>query len=422
MNPRRHYTNDGVYTPMPVRLVNSLARKAKPVFDRLVLLNSENLKAAAARQTGLRDWGDARFEEALDALLQSVNREGKLTFFGRFAFRQFLMGNLASRLRTIEVLKRFPEIQEQKIQKPIFITGWYRSGTTHLHNLLALHPDLRAPHFWELRHPCPTLNPRAADTQKYIRKVKLDSKIHGYLAPGFSDIHALEAEGPEECLHLFDKACAGTTSFFMTETNSFTWWLLDHSPQSGYDFFKSQLQLLNWQRPGRQWVLKWPYHLWHLETLLKTFPDATVIHLHRDPRQAIPSVCSLAAAARAPFVENIDYKALGEFWLKYCAAGLERGLKARQQAKANQIIDIRYSDLKMDPLSVINQIQRIVKLDGMEAWTAALEADLRTAPIDRPQSHHYTPAQFALAADQIRERFSGYIQDYELSADVVHRK
>ncbi|CAB1079608.1 hypothetical protein D1AOALGA4SA_7316, partial [Olavius algarvensis Delta 1 endosymbiont] len=149
MNPRRHYTNDGVYTPMPVRLVNSLARKAKPVFDRLVLLNSENLKAAAARQTGLRDWGDARFEEALDALLQSVNREGKLTFFGRFAFRQFLMGNLASRLRTIEVLKRFPEIQEQKIQKPIFITGWYRSGTTHLHNLLALHPDLRAPHFWE---------------------------------------------------------------------------------------------------------------------------------------------------------------------------------------------------------------------------------------------------------------------------------
>jgi len=378
MKPKRQPCHDGPYAPWPIRWVNSLARNAKPVFDRLVSLNCENLKSAASRQTGLQDWGDSRFEKALGAILESVNREGKLTFFGRFAFSQFLVGNLASRLRTIEVLKLRPEIKEQKINKPIFITGWYRSGTTHLHNLLALHPDLRAPHFWELRHPCPTLNPRAADTQKYIRKVKLDSKIHGYLAPGFSDIHALEAEGPEECLHLFDKACAGTTSFFMTETNSFTWWLLDHSPQSGYDFFKSQLQLLNWQRPGRQWVLKWPYHLWHLETLLKTFPDATVIHLHRDPRQAIPSVCSLAAAARAPFVESIDNAALGGFWLRYCTAGLEQGFRARQKVNADQIVDVRYPDLIENPLSVINQIQNTIHLDGAESWKKSIKTDLKT--------------------------------------------
>jgi len=250
MSADNPFTADRPPAHLPIRLVNSLARKARPVFDRLASLNCENLKAAAARQTGLQDWGDPRFEEALDALLESVNREGRLTFFGRFAFRQFMIGNLASRLRTIEVLKRFPEVQEQKIQNPIFITGWYRSGTTYLHRLLARHPDLRAPLFWELRHPCPTLNPRSVDPQRYIRKVNLDSKIHNYLAPGFSDIHPLEAAGPEECLHLFDKSCAGTTSFFMTEANSFAWWLLDNNPQPGYDFFKSQLQLLNLQRPG----------------------------------------------------------------------------------------------------------------------------------------------------------------------------
>ena len=412
MKHRKQFTLGGVYAPWPVKWLNSLARNSKPVFDRLVSLQCEDLLDAACRTTELTDWGDPRFQEALTALLDSVNQEGKLTFFGRFTLRQFLIENLCSRLRVIEVLKRFPEIHLQTIQRPIFITGWYRTGTTHLHNLLASHPDLRAPLFWELRHPCPTLSPKAADPTGQIRNVKLAGRIHGYLAPGFSAIHPLEAERPEECLHLFDKACAGTTPFFITEAKSFAWRLLDSGIQHGYDFFKIQLQLLNWLRPGRQWVMKWPYHLWHLETLLKTFPDATVIQLHRDPRQAIPSVCSLAAAARAPFCESMDSEALGRFWLDYCEAGLIRGFSARGNAGSVQIIDIRYPDLKENSRSVLKHIQNSINLEDSEAWTKALTA----GDNQMRQSHHYTPAQFGFEADQIRERFSGYIQDYDLSA------
>jgi len=412
MVPNKKFTFNGVYAPRPVKWLNSLARNSKPVFDRLVSLQCENLLEATCRKTELTDWGDPRFQEDLTALLDSVNQEGKLTFFGRFALRQFLIENLCSRLRVIEVLKRFPEIHQQTIQRPIFITGWYRTGTTHLHNLLASHQDLRAALFWELRHPCPALNPKTADSARQIRKVKLAGRIHGYLAPGFSAIHPLEAERPEECLHLFDKACAGTTPFFITEAKSFAWWLLDHGIQYGYDFFKIQLQLLNWLRPGRQWVLKWPYHLWHLETLLKTFPDATVIQLHRDPRQAIPSVCSLAAAARAPFCDSIGAEALGRFWLDYCEAGLNRGFSARRNAGSVQIIDIRYPDLKENPRSVLKHIQNSINLEDSEAWTKALTA----GDCQVRQSHHYTPAQFGLEAGQICERFSSYIQDYDLSA------
>ena len=416
MKNRNQFTFHGPHVPLPIRLANGLARQAKPVFDRLAALQSEKLLAAAVRQTGLQDWGDSRLEDALVALLESVNQDGNLTFFGCFALSQFLIGNLASRLRMIEVIKRYPEIQQQKIRKPIFITGWHRTGTTHLHNLLALHPNLRAPLFWELRHPCPTLNPKTADPGGQIRKVKLAGIIHAYLAPDFSAIHALEAEKPEECLHLFDKACVGTTSFFMTEAKSFAWWLLDHGIQHGYDFYKIQLQLLNWLRPGRQWVLKWPYHLWHLETLLKTFPDATVIHLHRDPCQSIPSVCSLTAAASAPFCESIDGAALGEFWLDYCRAGLKRGLKARQKVRADQIIDIRYPDLKNDPLSAIDLIQNTIKLGESEIWKKSIRANLKPRMKKEPKRHRYDPIQFGLKMDQIRERYASYIDNYDLSA------
>ena len=322
MKAKKQFTFSGIYAPAPIRWVNALARRSKSVFDRIASLNSEQMIEAAARRTGLQDWGNPRFEEALAALLNSVAQEGKLTLFGRSALKQYLIENLCCRLRVIEVLKRFPEIRQQNIARPVFIT----------------------------------------------------------------------------------------------EAKSFAWWLLEHDIEHGYQFFKLQLQLLNWLRPDRQWVFKWPYHLWHLETLLKTFPDATIIQLHRDPRQAIPSVCSLAAAASAPFCESVDAAALGEFWLNYCQAGLARGATARQKAKPTQIIDIRYPDLKENPLSVIDQIQNSIDLSESGAWKESLKASLKFGGKKRSEAHHYTAAQFGLEADQIRERFSGYIQDYDLSA------
>jgi len=342
-------TYTGLHAPAPVRLFNTVARWSKPIADNLNPLELNDLFESARRKTGLSDWGDQGFKEALEALLDSVGREGKLTFFGRFTLRQFLTDNLCNRLRIIETIKRFPEIGHQKIQRPIVITGWYRTGSTYLHNLLASHPHLRAPLFWELRHPCPAVDPRKVDSQKIIRKVRRTGCIHRYLSPGFSVAHAMAAEMPEECLHLFENAFCGTTGFFITEAKTYAWWLLDQDVQHGYEFYKIQLQLLNWQRPGQQWVLKWPYHLWHLNTLLKTFPDAIIIQLHRDPGQAIGSVCSLAAIARSSFCASIDEAALGQFWLDYNEAGLQRVFSVRQKTAADQIIDICYPDLMADP-------------------------------------------------------------------------
>jgi hypothetical protein len=414
MGSQQRFTYSGTYAPLPVRMLNAAARRSTQIFYKPANLESKDLLESASRKTDLQDWGDPEFMKALSALLESLNQEGKLTYFGRFSVKQFIIENLCSRLRTIEVLKRFPEIQKQKIPKPIFITGWYRTGTTQLHNLLASHPKVRVPLFWELRHPCPTVSPKTADPRRLIRKVNLATRIHRYLAPGFSVVHPMEAEKPEECLHLFDKACAGTTPFFITEAKSFAWWLLDHDLQFGYDFFKVQLQWLNWLRPGRQWVLKWPYHLWHLDRLLKTFPDATILHLHRDPCEAIPSVCSLAALARSSFCESIDDGALGKFWLDYYKVGLERGLTAREKADANQFIDIRYPDLIADPSAVIKRVLKAVELDRPEDWRNSFQAD-QSMKHKKTGQHHYAMSQFGLDADQIHERFSGYIENYDLS-------
>jgi len=412
----KNHTYTGPCAPAPIRLLNTVARQAKPISDRLNPLELHGLFESACHKTGLSEWGDQRFKEALRVLLDSVGREGKLTFFGRFTLRQFLIDNLCRRLRIIETIKRFPEIGQQKILRPIFITGWYRTGSTYLHNLMAFHPHLRAPLLWELRHPCPAVDPRKVDSQKIIRKVRQTSRIHRYLSPGFSVAHAMPAEKPEECLHLFENAFCGTTGFFITEAKAYAWWLLQQDVQHGYEFYKMQLQLLNWQRPGQRWVLKWPYHLWHLDALLKTFPDATVIQLHRDPGAAIGSVCSLAAIARSSFCASIDDAALGQFWLDYNEAGLQRGFTAREKAGADQILDIRYPDLMADPVAEISRILNVVDLDNDTVWSNSLRANLKTQPKTKQISHRYALSQFGLDPGKIRERFAAYMANYELAS------
>ena len=414
MNSNKQSTYKGVFTPLPIRLLNASARSLKQISDKTVSLEVRNLLKKAISKTELDDWGHPSARKAFEALLESVHREGKLTYFGKFTLQQFLIGKLRNRLRIVEALKRFPEIKSQQIHRPIFITGWYRCGTTYLYNLLTTHPQLRAPSYWELMHPCPAVDPRKIKPQALIRKTKLANRIHRYLAPDFSRAHSMPAEKPEECLHLFENAGMGTTAFFITEAKSFAWWLLEHDIRPGYRFYEYQLKLLNWQRPGRRWVLKWPYHLWHLDALLAVFPDATVIHIHRDPREAIPSVCSLAALARMPFCDRVDNAALGQFWMDYNQEGWERGRASRAKAGPGQIIDVGYADLISNPSAVIQRILDAADLEPDDPWLNFLPSGHKKKQERNRKRHQYTLSQFGLDADKIRRRFADYIQTYVL--------
>ena len=414
MGTNNKFTYYGTYAPLPVRLVNAIARQSKPGFNKLISLDIDTLLNTASRKTGLRDWGNPSFKEALKVLLDSVEQEGNLSFFGRFTIKQFLLDNLRNRLTINETLSRYPQIQEQAIVNPIFVTGWYRTGTTYLHNLLAAHPKLKAPLYWELRHPCPDIEPKKINPQNIVRKVNLINRIHAYLAPGFSTAHAMHAEKPEECLHLFENAFSGTTPFVITEAKSYAWWLLNQDLHDSYIFYKLQLQLLDWLRPGHPWVLKWPYHLWHLNTLLKVFPDATIIHIHRDPCEAIPSVCSLSALARSSFVESIDIQALGKFWLNYSAAGLQRGLQARKGIQNNQIIDVRYNDLKTNPKTVMEHILQKTDLERDENWINSIGKSVKKSQGQQNTRHQYSASQFGLNETEIRQHFATYIREFDL--------
>ena len=62
---------------------------------------------------------------------------------------------MKNRLLLTDLLRRHPEIHDIEVEAPIIIAGLPRTGTTHLHNLLAADPALRYLPYWESIEPIP---------------------------------------------------------------------------------------------------------------------------------------------------------------------------------------------------------------------------------------------------------------------------
>lgn len=134
---------------------------AQPIRDGLAAyganldLTPEALLTAATERSGLEDFGDPAFRERLDVLCTALRDEADLCDTGlAIAFEQ-LVGNLVNRLRLEALISDHPEIEDIEIQRPIIICGLPRTGTTHLHNLLAADPSMRYLPYWESLEPVP---------------------------------------------------------------------------------------------------------------------------------------------------------------------------------------------------------------------------------------------------------------------------
>ena len=95
------------------------------------------------------------FQEGLNILVNSYKNEGKLTEIGCYSINNRLTQYLINRLQVKDWMTRHPEILDEKIERPLFIVGLPRTGTTYLQTLLSLDPANRALHHWEANQPCP---------------------------------------------------------------------------------------------------------------------------------------------------------------------------------------------------------------------------------------------------------------------------
>jgi hypothetical protein len=128
---------------MLLRLINIVGRPLAKNGFSFLRLDEKTLLDKACAQTGLDDYGDDSFREALQVLLQAFETEAELSFVGRICVHGDSVRLLSNRLRLVADRRRHPAIAAEVIRLPLFITGLPRSGTTFLHALLAQDPAVR---------------------------------------------------------------------------------------------------------------------------------------------------------------------------------------------------------------------------------------------------------------------------------------
>ena len=131
---------------------------------------------AQERAGGLEDLGAGPYLEGLDRFVDSLNADAKLNDVGRYMAKDRMLLHTVNRLNYVEDRKRYPGIAEVAIEKPVFIIGLPRTGTTILHDILDQDPANRAPLTWELMFPSPPPTTEEAATDPRIAACQARSR------------------------------------------------------------------------------------------------------------------------------------------------------------------------------------------------------------------------------------------------------
>ena len=368
------------------------------------MISPGELHEAASKVTGLDDFGPDDYADGLEVLLRSYADEADLTPRGDRVARAMLRGALAARLASEAGWRAYPEHGQVRLDRPLFVTGLPRTGTTALHRLLTADPAHQGLELWLAEAPQPR-PPRQtwADNPVY-QYIQAGCERHHVEHPEFMGVHYLAADKVEECWQLLRQSMRSISWECLAHLPSYSAWLAGQDWTGAYRRHRRNLQLIG-LGDGRRWVLKNPSHLFALDALLAVYPDALIVQTHRAPPVAIASVCSLAAQASAGWSDTFTGEVIGRDQLELWASGLERFGAERGRHDPARFFDVRYQDLVRDPLSTVESVYGYF---GLPLSAAAADAMRQLAAggarRGRP-SHRYTLADFGLTDEEVAERF-----------------
>ncbi len=410
---------DRLKRAMLLRLINTIGRPLMKNGFSFLRLDATTLLDKACAQTGLDDFGDDSFREAMRVLFRAYETEAELSFVGRICVREDSVRLLKNRLRLVADRRRHPGIATEVIRRPLFITGLPRSGTTFLHALLAQDPAHRAPQVWEVMHPSPPPEKASYATDARIATTARELKWLDLLMPDFETVHLIDARLPQECIAITSHDFRSYTFESMYTVPSYRAWHDRQDKRPVYEFHRDFLQHLQWRCPGQRWVLKAPSHLLALEALLQVYPDAGIILTHRDPLKVLASCASFTEVLRRGFSDHIDKASLAQEVLQRWVEGAGLAVKYRQAQGDlhQQLFDVHYVELLRDPMSMVRRIYRFFDLELSGAAETAMERFLLANPKNKGGVHRYSLEEFELNPETERRRFQFYVDFFGIEPE-----
>ena len=368
----------------------------------------EDLEASATRITTLTDFGGDEYREGLSVLLRSYEEDERLTELGRKVKRSELRGALVARLVS-EVGFRQVGVDGAPIERPIFVTGLPRTGTTALHRLLAADPNHQGLEQWLCEMPQPRPPRETWAGNPVFQQIQAGFAKFYEANPGFAGVHYIAADTVEECWQLLRQSAMSVSYESLGHVPSYSSWLSAQDWTPAYRRHRRNLALIGANEPDKRWVLKNPSHLFALDALLAVYPDAIVVQTHRPMRTTLASSCSLSMLATRGYSERFVGATIGRDQLDLLGRGADLTLAGRARHDPSHFYDVNYRDLVADPVGTVEAIYRHFDLPWTPSVRAAVEAeDVASRSGHRAPSHKYTLDDFGVTADEVDERFAEY--------------
>ena len=378
-------------------------------------LSVDEIITTSRSETGLSDLGEEDMFEGLRVQVNALLREARLHANGIEGMRASLIGFLSNRLRIEDTFRRHPEILNEEIRGPVFIIGLPRSGTTKLQRMTAASPDLQKLPYWKILNPVPlgAVTEQSPDTRiSYAEQI---SSMMRDVIPDFFAGHPMKPLEPDEEVFMADLVMRGWNPSYVAHIPSFDAWLGKQDFSTWYVFLRKLLQLFQWQdgSPGTAWLLKTPEHMPHMDQLFRVFPNATVVHCHRDPAVSMASLAELTVSIRRMYSSHEDRHRVGRFTLDHWSNNMATYLHQRDELAArHSFLDISYIQIASDAMA---QIERMHEVAGVPLRDEARAAMLNWEGANPPGKHgefRYQLQSVGLDEASVHAAFAVYMKRF----------
>lgn len=250
---------------------------------------------------------------------------------------------------------------------PVFIIGHWRSGTTHLHNILSQDPQMSYTTTYQSVFPDTLFNKAGRFIFEGFARILIPGTRKG-------DNVILGTSLPqEEEFALGDK----------TPLSFYYFWMFPRSLKFFYEQFIrfkgiDQSRVESWERDyklliskalkntgGKRFLSKNPPNTARIEKLLEMFPEARFIHIHRNPVEVYLSTRNFFFK----MLPHLQLQTIGQEELDDCIFELYKDLmndylKQRELIPEKQLVEIAFETLETDPKACIRDLYQSLDLPG----------------------------------------------------------
>jgi hypothetical protein len=276
---------------------------------------------------------------------------------------------LTAPLRAWEHLRHGTAVRRTAIHpSPVFIVGHWRSGTTHLQNLLCQDDNLGSLTTFQALAPGFCLIGNGWIKRSIARftaahyPTRLIDRIPLDMDAPQEDEFGLANLSEHSFIHAFSFPRQADEIF---ERSVLLEGLTPHERTRWVEAYLSLLRKATFATGGRRQLIKNCAHSARIPLLLERFPEAKFIHIHRNPYKVFLSTLHmLNTVFLRSQLQHVDPERLEAFVLRSYVRLLERFLTDRAQIPEGNYTELRFDDLQTSPIAELRRIYRELDLPG----------------------------------------------------------